>query len=746
MADKDKDKPDVAEGASGKRKLALSEQVLIALVSGIAAGLFLGELAGALKVVGDTFIKLLQVTVIPYISLSLITGLGSISFDAVKRLAIKGGSILLLLWAITALVVMQLPLAFPDWPSASFFSASLAEESVAPDFLRLFIPSNPFYSYANAIVPAVVVFSILVGVALIGTKDKHAFIEPLSVLLAALVKVLGIITRLTPLGVFALVANTVGTIAIEDLVRLQVFIVLYALIALVVSLWLLPALIATLTPLRFGDVSRALRTPLVTAFAAGSALIVVPMLIEQCKQLIADRKTVEPARRETANSSVEVLIPTVYPFPSSGAVLVLTFVLFAGWYIGSSISPAAYPALIAVGIPSLFAGTLISMPFLLDFVELPNDLFHVFVSIDVITVRFTTLVSVMHYASVGLIGTMAILGKLQFHWLRLLKYVLASTLLVSVVIAGVNVFYTHVLIAPYTKDEVLKSLRLQDGVQSATVYGEIPSERPGDRQQPAGFSEILQRGVLRVCYQPNEYPSAFYNNASPPQLVGFDIAMAHRLAGRRQLALEFYPARDEDEAASSLDAGVCDIYMRSLPVSEGRTLKFGMTIPVYTSSVGLIVRDHRRDEFRDWNPLRAAGDSLHIGLDAARESIALLRDILPEARLMPIRDMVEQDRILAADAEGIDAIADMAEEGAAWTVLYPSFNIVVPQPAVNIPVSYAVARGNSDLLEAINAWLVAEKARGTVGSLYDYWMLGGAVKTERPPRWSVIRDVLGWVD
>jgi ABC-type amino acid transport substrate-binding protein len=352
----------------------------------------------------------------------------------------------------------------------------------------------------------------------------------------------------------------------------------------------------------------------------------------------------------------------------------------------------------------------------------------------------------MHYASVGLIGTMAILGKLQFHWLRLLKYVLASTLLVSLVIAGVNVFYTHIVIAPYTKDEALKSLRLQDGVQSATVYEQIPPERLGDVQQPAGFSEILQRGLLRVCYQPNEYPSAFYNNASPPQLVGFDIAMAHRLASRRQLALEFYPTRDEDEAASSLNTGVCDIYMRSLPVSEGRTLKFGMTIPVYTSSVGLIVRDHRRDEFREWNPLRAAGDTLHIGLDAAGESIALLRDILPGARLLPIRDMVEQDRILAAGAEGIDAIADMAEEGAAWTVLYPSFNIVVPQPAVNIPVSYAVARGNSDLLEAIDAWLVAEKARGTIGSLYDYWMLGGAVKTERPRRWSVIRDVLGWVD
>ncbi len=746
MPDNAKQSPEAAEGAGGKRKLALSEQALIALVLGIAAGLFLGELAGVFKVFGDIFIKLLQVTVIPYISLSLITGLGSISLESVKRLAVKGGSILLLLWAIAVFVVIQLPLAFPNWPSASFFSTSLVEPTVAPDFLRLFVPSNPFYAYANAIVPAVVVFSILVGIALIGVKEKHTLIDPLSTLLKALVKVTGIITKLTPIGVFALVANTVGTIAIADLVRLQVFIVLYALTALVFSLWVLPALIATLTPLRFADVSKALRAPMVTAFAAGSGLVVIPMLIEQCKQLLAECKSVGKERQEYAESSVEVLIPTVYPFPSTGVVLTLSFVLFAGWYIGSGISPTTYPTLLAAGIPSLFAGTLISMPFLLDLVKLPHDLFQVFVSIDVITVRFAALVSTMHYASVGLIGTMAILGKLHFHWLSLSRFALISILLVATLIAGVNTFYTYVVVAPYTKDQTLRGLRLQGDPQPATVFNTIPAERLSIEQEPAALGEIQERGVLRVCYQPNEYPSAFYNNASPPQLVGFDVEMAHRLAYRQKLALEFFPTANEGEAVTALNAGVCDIYMRSLPISVGRTQLYGMTDPIYTSSVGLIVKDHRRDEFRDWNALSNAGDTLRIGVAAAEESMVFVKDILPEATLVPIWDMNEQDSMLASGAEGIDAIADMAEEGAAWTVLYPKFNVVVPQPTVHIPVSYAVARGNTELLEAVNAWLVVEQSRGTVGSLYDYWMLGGATKTEGPTRWSIIRDVLGWVD
>ena len=72
-----------------------------------------------------------------------------------------------------------MPLSFPVWPSASFFSTSLVEEAVRPDFLRLFIPSNPFYSFANSVIPAIVVFSILVGITLIDISGKQAFLDPL---------------------------------------------------------------------------------------------------------------------------------------------------------------------------------------------------------------------------------------------------------------------------------------------------------------------------------------------------------------------------------------------------------------------------------------------------------------------------------------------------------------------------------------------------------------------------------------
>ena len=70
--------------------------------------------------------------------------------------------------------------------------------------------------------------------------------------------------------------------------------------------------------------------------------------------------------------------------------------------------------------------------------------------------------------------------------------------------------------------------------------------------------------------------------------------------------------------------------------------------------------------------------------------------------------------------------------------------VAVPRPVVQLPVVYGVAPDNPSLLRAMNEWLLIEKATGGIAEIHDYWVQG---KTDlvKPPRWSVIRDVLGWV-
>src|SRR5262245_61966881 len=79
-----------------KRRMSLSTQVLVGLVLGLLAGVVFGERMAPLHGVGRAFILLLQMPVLPYITLSLITGLGQLNYQQVKMLAIKAGSLLVL--------------------------------------------------------------------------------------------------------------------------------------------------------------------------------------------------------------------------------------------------------------------------------------------------------------------------------------------------------------------------------------------------------------------------------------------------------------------------------------------------------------------------------------------------------------------------------------------------------------------------------------------------------------------------
>ena len=53
--------------------------------------------------------------------------------------------------------------------------------------------------------------------------------------------------------------------------------------------------------------------------------------------------------------------------------------------------------------------------------------------------------------------------------------------------------------------------------------------------------------------------------------------------------------------------------------------------------------------------------------------------------------------------------------------------------------------GDGEWLAYVNTWIELKKLDGTFASAYERWILGRAAKADQP-RWSVIRDVLHWID
>src|SRR4029453_15372241 len=117
------------------------------------------------------------------------------------------------------------------------------------NFVDLYIPANPFNSLANNVVPAVVLFSIILGAALITVPEKGRLLQGLGIAQSAVSKVTNLVVAMAPYGMFATGAVVAGTLSIQELQYLEVYLVSYVVMALLVSLWILPGLVAALTPI-----------------------------------------------------------------------------------------------------------------------------------------------------------------------------------------------------------------------------------------------------------------------------------------------------------------------------------------------------------------------------------------------------------------------------------------------------------------------------------------------------------------
>jgi Na+/H+-dicarboxylate symporter/ABC-type amino acid transport substrate-binding protein len=712
----------------------LSAQVFIALGLGLVAGIFFGELMTVLEPIGDIFIGLLQMAVWPYIVVSLIGGLGRLSYQQAATLGLRGGAFLLLFWGIGLLAVLAVAATFPSWTSAAFFSTSLAEEAQPFDFVGLYIPTNPFSSLAHSVLPAAVLFSVAVGFALIPMEEekKKPVLDLLDTLTEALMAVAGFVVRLAPVGVFALVGVAAGTMRVEEFVRLQVYIYSYIAMALLLSLWVVPGLVTVLIPITYRKLMQSSRDALVTAFATGSLLVVLPLLAKDAKEALADMAE----RNRDAESAVDVVVPVNFTLPNLGKLLALAFVPFAGWSTGFEMSGGQYPVLLISGLFSMFA-EVVALPFLLDLVRIPADTFQLFVAVDVSTGRFGQLLGGVHTLALALLIGGAAGGLLRPRWKALSRYLIITGVLVVAVVGGLRAFYEYVLPHEYGQAQSFMNMKPAVGPAKVTVRQTVPDGdySPGKSR----LNQIVARGVLRVGYLDDSLPNVFVNADS--QLVGLDVDLAKLLAHDMGVDLEFVNVSLES-MVEDLNAGRCDIMVSGLSVTPDRMLEMLFSEPYMEGTLSFVVPDHVRAKFASREAIQALRKP-RIGVLDLPYYIDTLRTYLPRAEIVKLDSPGDFFR---KPSEELDALFLTAERGSAWTLIYPEFSVAIPQPDVlATPISIGMAHDAKTLADFINAWLRLKREDKTIDQLYKYWILGAGAEP-RQPRWSVVRDVLGWVD
>ncbi len=716
---------------------SLSSKIFFGFGLGIVTGLFFGDMVGWLKVVGDVYINLLQMTVLPYVILSLIIGLASLDYRQAVLLARKGGGLLLLIWSITLAVVFLFPLAFPDWQSASFFSTALVQSREPIDFIKLYIPANPFHSLANNLVPAVVLFSMAIGLALIGIKEKTRLMEDMNTLMEALTRVTNFVVRLTPVGVFAITASASGTMNLADIERMSVYLVTYVAFSAAMSFYILPALVTTLTPLKYRQVLGLTKDALITAFATSSLFIILPILAEKSKEMVG----ANAADRQEAESAVDVIIPASFNFPHAGKLFTLSFVLFAGWYSGFDVDISDYPVLIGSGLVSLFANVTMAVPFMLDLVRIPSDTFQFFIATSVINARFGTLLAAVHVLALTLLTASSMSGQLKVQWRSLLRYIIFTCLLLAAVVMGSRFFLTTFMSDSYDKDKVIHSMEMPDHKVVKTMFKEVlpPSAPPPVRGER--LKAIRERHELRVCYESENVPFSYLNAGG--ELVGLDIELLEILAADLEVSIIYVPHEfSQIDLSDSFDKGYCDIGVGQA-LNPDLALKQGYSRSYMDYTVGFLVKDYKRYAFSSLKQLMQYQDSMTVAIAAGSYYKRHLRDVMPWMKTVQVASI--ESFVKQSDGQA-DGMITSAERAAAWSVLYPEYTVTTPfADSIKIPKAFPVPKDEEELTDFLEVWISLKKKDGTIASLYNYWVLSQGDIQKPTHRWSIIRNVLHWV-
>jgi ABC-type amino acid transport substrate-binding protein len=475
---------------------------------------------------------------------------------------------------------------------------------------------------------------------------------------------------------------------------------------------------------------------LVTAFVTSNLFVVLPILIERSRSVLAERRAKageDDGGRE--DELVDVLVPTSFNFPHGAKVLSIGFVLFAGWYAGVSIPAARYPAIAGAGLLAVFGSINTAVPFLLDLARVPADLFQLFVVSGVVNSRFGAMTSAMHTLVVAVLGTSLVTGRIAVRRGALVRYVAVSAVLVAAAVVGTRAVLARVLPEPAKAGEILGGLAPRPPLAEAVLFRTPPP--PPATPAPPGqrLASILEKRALRVGFDDDSVPWAYVNARG--EVVGFDAEMAHALALQLGVRLEFVQVPREGWLAA-LSSGVVDLIMSGTRASVRLSPHVAFSQPYAEESLAFLVEDYRRDEFASVEKLR--GRRLRIGVPPVPEWLDSIRRSLPEADVVPvasIRDYVEKET-------PVDAILTSWERACAWSLLRPELGPVPiePKPGTTA-LAYVMPRDEPELRRVVDTWIGVMRGYERFASARRYWVLGQGTRPRRH-RWSIARDVLGW--
>ncbi|NOT84095.1 MAG: dicarboxylate/amino acid:cation symporter [Methylococcaceae bacterium] len=281
-------------------KFSLNTQIFSAVIASLICGMILQQLgvdAALYKqaifgcdIVGNTFIDLLKMILIPLVFTSITVGVAHLRNHRNRHQVWK---VTLLFFLLTSSLAVLLGLGASNFFQLGkgldihLFDAELqhfsAKSLTMPDFIRHFFHGlfiNPLAAMVHGDILAVVIFALFLGIALVVSAEKSpTLLNLIEELLTIIMLIVNWIMKVAPLGIFALLTKLVATQNIALLSTLAKFIVVVIGTTLFHGLVVLPLILYAITRITPAFFFKGARESLITAFATSSSSATLPVTL-----------------------------------------------------------------------------------------------------------------------------------------------------------------------------------------------------------------------------------------------------------------------------------------------------------------------------------------------------------------------------------------------------------------------------------------------------------------------------------
>ncbi|WP_457923209.1 dicarboxylate/amino acid:cation symporter [Enterococcus faecalis] len=269
------------------KKPSMITQIAIVVVVGILVGLLIPASGNYLKIVGDVFLRLMQMAIPILILGQIVQAVGSIN---PKELTSLGGrtiavfgisSLAAALWGVLMAVIFN-----PGYgvKMTGFQDASIkAQEISITDTILNFVPKNIFDSLTQGSIIQIIVFALFFGLALNKYLQSHPETQLFQIIVdfnEVIITVIRYVMYLAPLGIFALIASTISHLGLQIILPLVKYLLVYGLgTILFLGIWILViTLYCKVSPLRL---ITNMKNMSVMALATTSSAITLPVALEE---------------------------------------------------------------------------------------------------------------------------------------------------------------------------------------------------------------------------------------------------------------------------------------------------------------------------------------------------------------------------------------------------------------------------------------------------------------------------------